>query len=296
MTNNSYDNSTFVIDDMIPGEIYNLGADPELMRSIRRLNRKNDRLQRRLRAMIIAAVVMIIATITLAIILAVVVTGKTQQMDGIRLEYEKALESVNSIEPIIRTVYIPASNDTVEENTDTSEVIPESNTSTISTPKPNTHPINGDMYRIIPLDKELKEYIYDSATEANIPPEVLFSLIWKESTFNADAKSTTNDHGLCQINEINFKELSKKFGYTEEEFKQEIYNPYTNVDSAIYLLSQYRDNYNNDNWHHVLMRYNLGPSGANKFFKSGTYSTEYSRAILDYAEECFNFIDIERGI
>jgi len=148
-------------------------------------------------------------------------------------------------------------------------------------------------FAAIPLSDDLKNYIYTSAIEANIPAEIMFSMAWKESTFNPNAKSETNDHGLFQINECNFERLATEFGYTYKEMCKKIYDPYVNTDCSIYIIKEYRDNYHNDNWHHVLMRYNMGPNKANALFKSGVYSSNYSRAIVSYAQNNFNISDID---
>lgn len=139
----------------------------------------------------------------------------------------------------------------------------------------------------LPLESEVITHIYESAVEANIPPEILFSIAWRESTFNPQAKSGTNDHGLFQINEINFNWLSQAL---EVNFEENVYDPFTNTDGSVYILTNYISRYRNEDWHHVLMRYNLGPGGASKLIKEGTNSTAYSRAILEYAEETFGFV------
>ena len=143
------------------------------------------------------------------------------------------------------------------------------------------------MYDYIPLDNNLKSYIIEKATAAGIPSEVMFAMAWKESSFNPNAKSGTNDHGLFQINAINFARLAEHFGLSD--IYTQIYDPYINTDCAIYILSECKNNYHNDNWHHVLMRYNQGPGGAQDSFNSGVYSSNYSRAALQYAAENFGF-------
>ena len=149
-----------------------------------------------------------------------------------------------------------------------------------------------DKYNSVPLSEDLKNYIYNSAKEAGIPAEIMFAMAWKESTFNPNAKSGTSDHGLFQINTCNFARLAKEFGYTYSEFCEKIYDPYVNTDCSIYILKEYKNNYKNDNWHHLLMRYNMGPGGAAKNFKNGVYSSKYSRAIIDYAATNFGLGDI----
>ena len=149
------------------------------------------------------------------------------------------------------------------------------------------------IYADVPLSDDVKNYIYEAAMEAEIPPEILFSMGKLESEFNPNAVSSTNDHGLFQINKCNFSTLSERFGYTLEEFSTAIYDPYVNTDCAISLLTELRDNYRNDNWHHVLMRYNLGPGGANNKFAEGIYSNSYSNAIINYAKQNFNLDTIK---
>ena len=149
-----------------------------------------------------------------------------------------------------------------------------------------------DMYEDIPLDNKLKAYIIDAADDANIPEEILFSMAWRETTYNPSAVSKTDDHGLFQINRSNFKSLAAMLGVSLEEFKEMIYDPYVNTDCMIYILTECRDNYNNQNWHHVLMRYNLGPSKTNEKFASGVYSTYYTQSILEYAEDEFGLTEI----
>lgn len=71
------------------------------------------------------------------------------------------------------------------------------------------------MYNYISLDDNLKSYIIEKATAAGIPSEVMFALAWKESSFNPNAKSATNDHGLFQINAVNFSRLAEHFGLSD---------------------------------------------------------------------------------
>ena len=156
-----------------------------------------------------------------------------------------------------------------------------------STSAPESSATIPAMYDYIPLDNNLKSYIIEKAAAAGIPSEVMFAMAWKESSFNPNAKSGTNDHGLFQINEINFARLAEHFGLSD--IYTQIYDPYVNTDCAIYILSECKNNYHNDNWHHVLMRYNQGPAGAQSSFNSGVYSSNYSRTALQYAAENFGF-------
>ena len=62
-------------------------------------------------------------------------------------------------------------------------------------------------------------------------------------------------------------------------------NPYDSIDASIFMLSEYTKDYNCDNYHVLLMNYNMGHGNAVECFNSGIYSSKYSRAIMDYAKE-----------
>lgn len=162
-------------------------------------------------------------------------------------------------------------------------------TITVTTPVYNIP----EIYEDIPLDDALKAYIISAANAEGIPEEILFSMAWRESMYDSSIVSKSDDHGLFQINRFNFKHLAEELGVTLEEFQRMIYDPYVNTDCMIIILTECRDNYANQNWHHVLMRYNLGPTNASKSFAEGVYSTWYSQTILDYAEEEFGLTDNE---
>lgn len=152
-----------------------------------------------------------------------------------------------------------------------------------------------EMFDKVPLGDDLIEFIYNSAIENDIPPEIMFALAKVESSYDEHAVSKTNDHGLFQINTCNFKSLAAKLGYTYDELCDKIYDPFVNTKCAIYMLLEFRDKYASDNWHIVLMRYNMGPSGAKKQFDNGVYSTKYTRKIVEYAQSLFGLTDITIG-
>lgn len=131
------------------------------------------------------------------------------------------------------------------------------------------------------LEVEIQEYAYNKCVEVDIPYEVFMALMWNESKYDTDALSQDGmDCGLCQIRKSNHNWIEKELGRDLDFF-----NPYDNIDASIFMLTHYRDNYNPDNLNTLLMIYNMGPSGAKKCWDSGYYSTKYSRAILNKAQE-----------
>ena len=65
----------------------------------------------------------------------------------------------------------------------------------------------------------------------------------------------------------------------------DLHNPYHNVTVGITILASHVERYDG-NIEMALVAYNAGASGANKyFFSKGVYSSSYSRAVLETAEE-----------
>lgn len=245
---------------------------------------KRKKIRKVIRILLVAEIFIVIA-LSICLIINGIVTLTTMYRQLNELEDNVQIVTVKRVEGNV--VSKPESDnmvftDTAVENTNSS--IPLAETTSAS--------ILPDKYSEIPLDEDLKEYIYLCAIDNDIPPEILFSMAWKESSYNPDKVSKSNDHGLFQINICNFERLSRHYGYSYDDFCNRIYDPYVNTDCAIYILNEYRTNYTNDNWHHVLMRYNMGPSNTDKAFAQGIYSSQYSNDVINHAVDTFGLDNI----
>lgn len=277
-----------VVEDMEPGVVYQINNP-----AVRKLEKKVKKYKRYYMKWKMAAIALAIFSLCVLFFSILKFAQLNASFEELSEKYEIMNERFDTTSMMLtnlkntaalpqtdepNSVEILEEEEVVEETTPTPEsttVVPEA-TATIPT-----------MYDYIPLDNNLKSYIIEKATAAGIPSEVMFAMAWKESSFNPNAKSGTNDHGLFQINEINFARLAEHFSLSN--IYTQIYDPYVNTDCAIYILSECKNNYHNDNWHHVLMRYNQGPAGAQNSFNSGVYSSNYSREALQYAAENFGF-------
>lgn len=133
----------------------------------------------------------------------------------------------------------------------------------------------------IPLDEDLQRYAYTKCIENDIDYSVFLGLMRHESTFDPDAISKSSDYGLCQINVSNHSWMREVFGTNWDPM-----NPYDSIDASIYMLNTLINSYSDVNtYHKLLMSYNFGHGGASKHFANGTYSSAYSRQIMEYAEE-----------
>lgn len=121
----------------------------------------------------------------------------------------------------------------------------------------------------IPLDTELQHYTYNLCVEYGVEEyyPLMLAVMWHESNFNEKVVSRTNDYGLMQINKINHKWLSEKFGITDFlDAKQ-------NIKAGVYMLSTYLLKY--EDIDKALMAYNLGEAGARRYWNAGKYTTKY---------------------
>jgi len=145
----------------------------------------------------------------------------------------------------------------------------------IPTPRPNKlyhmYSTKGTEYT---LEIEYQDYLYEMCVKYEIPEhyELLMAQMWHESRFNPNAYSDTKDYGLMQINVCNHASLSKRFG------KDNFFDPYFSMECGTYMMSKYLKKYNDVQ--KALVCYNSGESKV----KKGTYSTKYSRCVLEDME------------
>ena len=130
----------------------------------------------------------------------------------------------------------------------------------------------------IPLDAGLQKYTFYTCVEYGIEKhyELVLAIMWRESNFDTNAVSSTNDYGIMQINACNHKALKKKLKFVD------IMEPENNIEAGIYLISRMLKKYDR---HEALMAYNMGEAGARRQWRRGNYTSRYSRDIIDKANK-----------
>lgn len=128
-----------------------------------------------------------------------------------------------------------------------------------------------------PLDDDTQQMIQDKCEEYGIDFALCMAIIYTESRFQSDVISSTNDYGLMQINENNHNWLSETLGITD------FLNPEQNVTAGLYILNNLFNKY--DDTSQVLMAYNMGETGASRYWNNGVYSSTYSEAVIQKMEE-----------
>lgn len=132
------------------------------------------------------------------------------------------------------------------------------------------------LYYDIPLSKEIQDYLFSVTKEYGVPCDVVISIINRETNYRANATGAAGERGYMQIHPVNFEWLADELGVTD------FYDPEQNILCGVYMLSRLYDKY--DTTAEVLMCYNCGEAGAKRLWAQGVTSTEYSRAITDYAK------------
>lgn len=136
-------------------------------------------------------------------------------------------------------------------------------------------------YDGVDLDRVTQDFIFVEAGEAAVNYELVLAIIIQESGCNPNAISETDDWGLMQINKCNHAWLAEQYGLTD------MLDPHQNIIAGITILatlSRYDDG-TDAGLHKVLMAYNMGPGGAAEAWARGTYSTAYSKTIMQIRDD-----------
>ncbi len=113
------------------------------------------------------------------------------------------------------------------------------------------------------LLKKLYPFYYQEAVESaarqwDLPPALIWAVMKKESSFQPDAISYANAHGLMQLIPATAQQVSRML---KRPFKSvyQLYEPSTNILLGSYYIHRLRQQFNG-NWYSVLAAYNAGPN------------------------------------
>lgn len=129
-------------------------------------------------------------------------------------------------------------------------------------------------------DVELGEFIFHTATEYGVKPEIVMAIIEKESGWNTNAAGDSGRSlGLMQIQpKWHQWRMDEIFGAGNGDW----FNPYHNVAVGCHLLRDLYDTGLSEEW--VLMAYNGGYGYAHEKIAAGEVS-DYARFVLALAAE-----------
>lgn len=126
----------------------------------------------------------------------------------------------------------------------------------------------------------VQAYLWRLCRERGLDYYTVVALIERESGYRKDAVGDSeNSYGYGQVYKIWHLERMN------EEEALDLTNPYCNLRVCTSYLEEITEEYGESGTHCVLMVYNMGEQGAKKLWKDGIYSTEYSRVIMERAQE-----------
>lgn len=124
-----------------------------------------------------------------------------------------------------------------------------------------------------PIEKAVAYYSAIYRVDGNL----VLAVIDGESEGNPDAinrnKNGSTDHGLMQINSCNHEWLREELGITD------FHDPVQNIQAGCYILSLLTAKY--DNYHRVLMAYNMGEYRTRQLWRQGIRTSRYSRRVME---------------
>ena len=119
------------------------------------------------------------------------------------------------------------------------------------------HPMEKIQEWEAPMPEEHLAWLVACCEEYHVPVELVLAIIERESGFQADAVSSTQDYGYMQINQVNFN-WAKRLQLNPQE------NPFDNIEFGIIMLDTMRDFCEDAfTWERVLMLYAMGPDVMN---------------------------------
>ena len=128
----------------------------------------------------------------------------------------------------------------------------------------------------IPLPMELQTYINNVCKSYEIAPEIVFSMIAKESNYNhKEIGDNGNSYGLMQVQLQWHEDRMNKLGCSD------LLNPYDNVLVGVDYLAELLTYYDG-NLEKALTAYNAGATGAyDDYFSYGIDASEYAEEVIE---------------
>lgn len=212
----------------------------------------------------------------------VLAKNQTQAPIVIQDDSVRYLETENGIRKLTRVIDMeePTITPTVEPTK--KPVVSKKNNASEPTKKPTSKQKNKTttkLYTNIPLSARFQCWIDDMCKEYGISTNVVMGVIWKESNFQIRIMGDHGEaYGLMQIQKKWHKARMKKCD------AEDLLNCYDNVHVGIDYLAELYKIYNG-NWHKALMAYNGGQAYADKRVKRGIYSSDYSRKVMNKANQ-----------
>lgn len=115
-----------------------------------------------------------------------------------------------------------------------------------------------------------QELITAASQEFDVPKDLLCGVIWCESRFKPDARSSAGACGLMQMTPATFGEVLWRLELPEDT---NIFAPEQNIRCGAFYLRRLYDLYD-ENWNTALAAYNAGMGNVNSWLSDPQYSDD----------------------
>lgn len=124
------------------------------------------------------------------------------------------------------------------------------------------------------VEPEFIRYMYEQAINNNIPINIMFRLVYKESSFRYNAISHMGAYGFMQLMPNTYKWYCKRLGIEEIPHTEEkniyigtymLYELYSYWYNEIKEINNKTENIEKDAWKHTLASYNAGMGNVNYY-------------------------------
>ena len=130
------------------------------------------------------------------------------------------------------------------------------------------------------LPMKYEEYVYENAEAYHVPPEIIFAVIYAESSFRPQVVSKHGAMGLMQLMPATYEELAQKLALDEEASP---FSPDINIKCGTYYLHELYVMFGR--WDLVITAYNAGLGRVHAWLASEEYADgEGGLAVIPFSE------------
>lgn len=135
--------------------------------------------------------------------------------------------------------------------------------------------------------KAIISSVMDCSHKYGMTPELIFSLIHTESTFNSRAISNKGAIGLMQIMPTTAEGIARELN-VEWSGREMLYDPVINIEFGTYYLHDLLKNFNDMDT--ALSAYNIGPTKISKAIGKGSFHKSRFSSVVKRRSEQLSFL------
>ena len=114
--------------------------------------------------------------------------------------------------------------------------------------------------------------ITTAAEEFDVPPSLIYAIVYTESGFNPQAISSAGAKGLMQLTDTTLEWALKRADEADKHAPEELFDPAINIHYGVYVLTLLEEQF--ESTETILAAYNAGIGRVNEWLKDPAYSDD----------------------